>query len=42
VQWKHRVNREKRYFETWSTTWFAVDGSGVYYENAGFIAKVGR
>ncbi len=42
VQWKHRVNREKPYFDTWPTTWFAADGSAVYYENAGFIARVDR
>jgi outer membrane protein assembly factor BamB len=42
VQWKHRVNREKPYFNEWPTTYFALDGSAVYYENAGFLAKVSR
>ena len=42
VKWKHRVNREKQYFDKWPTTYFALDDSAVYYENAGFIAKVGR
>ena len=42
VLWKHRVNRDKPNFDKWPTTYFAVDGSGVYYANAGMLAKVGR
>jgi len=42
VQWKHRVNREQPYVNEWPTTFFALDGSAVYYENSGFIAKVSR
>jgi outer membrane protein assembly factor BamB len=42
VLWKHRVNREKPYVNEWPTTYFAADGSGVYYENSGMLAKVGR
>ncbi len=42
VQWKHRVNREQPYVNEWPTTYFALDGSAVYYENSGFIAKVSR
>jgi len=42
VQWRHRVNREQPYVNEWPTTYFAVDGSTVYYENAGLLAKVSR
>jgi outer membrane protein assembly factor BamB len=42
VQWKHRVNREQPYVNEWPTTYFALDGSAVYYENAGLLAKVSR
>jgi len=40
--WRHRVNREKPYVNEWPTTYFAVDGSAVYYENSGFLARVSR
>jgi len=39
--WKHRVNREKPYVDEWPTTYFAADSNSVYYENSGFLAKVG-
>jgi len=42
VQWKHRVNREQPYVNEWPTTYFALDGSAVYYENSGLLAKVSR
>ena len=42
VQWKHRVNREQPYVSDWSTRYFALDASGVYYENSGLIARVSR
>ena len=42
VKWKHRVNREKPYFDKWSSTYFGLDGSAVYYENAGLLAKISR
>jgi len=40
VRWRHRVNRDVQYVDQWSTRFFAVVGSDVYYENHGFLAKL--
>lgn len=40
VTWKHRVNRDVQYVEDWPTTFFAVSGNDVYYENHGLLVKL--
>jgi hypothetical protein len=34
------VNRDVQYVDQWSTRFFTVAGSDVYYENHGFLAKL--
>ncbi|MGA9670611.1 MAG: PQQ-binding-like beta-propeller repeat protein [Terracidiphilus sp.] len=42
ILWTHRVNREIRFLETWSTHEILVTPTAVYYENNSLIAKVAR
>ena len=42
ILWTHRVNREVRYIEDWSTDEILVTPTAVYYENNSLIAKVAR
>jgi outer membrane protein assembly factor BamB len=37
---RHRVNREKKYVDTWPTTHFLVDGEFIYYENESLLVKL--
>ncbi len=40
ILWRHRVNRDKKYAEDWSTKHFVVDGEFVYYENESLLVKL--
>lgn len=40
MRWRHRVNRDVQYVNQWPTSFFAVSGNDVYYENNGFLAKL--
>jgi outer membrane protein assembly factor BamB len=42
ILWTHRVNREVRYIEDWTTDEILVTQTAVYYENNSLIAKVAR
>jgi outer membrane protein assembly factor BamB len=42
VVFRHRVNRDKPYVETWGTHRFRVDGAFIYYENESILVKVRR
>jgi outer membrane protein assembly factor BamB len=42
ILWTHRVNREVRFLDTWSTGEILVTPTAVYYENNSLIAKVSR
>lgn len=39
ILWMHRVNRPIRYMENWETHYTLPTSTGVYYENAGLLAK---
>lgn len=37
---RHRVNRDKKYVDTWPTQHFLVDGDFIYYENESLLVKL--